>query len=95
MYNYTVVYNMQPANNKKIRNTVTAITDTTYANFWAVNDSKGQISNKYKQGVGTGSCMLIFTKNGYSLKNVQVGMGMENYQAQLGKAFVSGEVDFR
>ena len=52
-------------------------------------------SNKYKQGVGTGSCNLIFTKSGYNSTNTQVGMGMENYQSQLSTAFVSGNVDFR
>lgn len=64
-------------------------------NFWAVNNSKSKISNKYKQGVGTGSCNLIFTKSGYNSTNTQVGMGMENYQSQLSTAFVSGNVDFR
>lgn len=54
-----------------------------------------KISNKYKQGVGTGSCNLIFTKSGYNSTNTQVGMGMENYQSQLSTAFVSGNVDFR
>ena len=49
-----------------ITNEVTAITNTSYANFWAVNNSKSKISNKYKQGVGTGSCNLIFTKSGYN-----------------------------
>ena len=62
-----------------ITNEVTAITNTSYANFWAVNNSKSKISNKYKQGVGTGSCNLIFTKSGYNSTNTQVGMGMENY----------------
>ena len=78
-----------------ITNEVTAITNTSYANFWAVNNSKSKISNKYKQGVGTGSCNLIFTKSGYNSTNTQVGMGMENYQSQLSTAFVSGNVDFR
>ena len=32
-----------------ITNEVTAITNTSYANFWAVNNSKSKISNKYKQ----------------------------------------------
>ena len=73
-----------------ITNEVTAITNTSYANFWAVNNSKSKISNKYKQGVGTGSCNLIFTKSGYNSTNTQVGMGMENYQSQLSTAFVSG-----
>ena len=30
-----------------ITNEVTAITNTSYANFWAVNNSKSKISNKY------------------------------------------------
>ena len=51
------------------QNEVTAITNTSYANFWAVNNSKSKISNKYKQGVGTGSCNLIFTKSGYNSTN--------------------------
>ena len=78
-----------------ITNEVTAITDTSYANFWAVNNDKVKISNKYKQGKGTGELDLLFTKTGYNYVGVQVGMGMENYQIQLSTAFVSGDVDFR
>ena len=55
-----------------ITNEVTAITNTSYANFWAVNNSKSKISNKYKQGVGTGSCNLIFTKSGYNLSLIHI-----------------------
>ena len=78
-----------------VTNEVTSITHPSSSNCWAVNHSKSKISNKYKQGVGTGSCNLIFTKSGYNSTNTQVGMGMENYQSQLSTAFVSGNVDFR
>lgn len=92
--NYTSVHAKTTADDY-ITNEVTAITNTTYANFWAINNSQDRISNKYKQGVGTGSIDILFTSKGYDSINTQVGMGMENYNISLSTAYVSGDVDFR
>lgn len=92
--NYTSVHDKTTADNY-ITNEVTAITNTSYANFWAINSSKSRISNKYKQGVGTGRVNILFTSSGYDSTGQQVGMGMENYVSQITTAFVSGDVDFR
>ncbi|MCF0131148.1 MAG: hypothetical protein HUJ71_05445 [Pseudobutyrivibrio sp.] len=92
--NFTSMHEKTTSDNY-ISNQVTAITNTSYANFWAVNNKKSRISSKYKQGVGTGSCKLIFTSSDYDKEGTQVGMGMEDYQIHFDYAFVSGTVDFR
>ena len=92
--NFTSIHDKETAYNYII-NEVTAITNTSYANFWAVNNSNSKISNKYKQGVGTGKVKILFTSSGYDGIDKQVGMGMENYVSQASTAFVSGTVDFK
>lgn len=83
-------------NKNFIKNEVTAISNTSFANFWVVNVSKDRISEKYKQGVGTGKISLIFTEDGYDYIGAQVGMGMENYSLDINTtAFVSGTVNFK
>ena len=82
-------------NEDYITNQVTAVTDTTYVNFWAVTSSNKKISQKYKQGVNTGKKTLKFSSS-YNLgKGDEVGMGMENYENSLHTAWVSGSVNFK
>lgn len=78
-----------------IENEVTAMTDASYANFWAINSSKDIISNKYKQGLNTGNIQIKFTTSGYKKVGAQVGMAMENYYVSTTRGFVSGTVDFK
>lgn len=77
-----------------IKNKITALTDTTYVNTWAVTSGNDSISNKYKQGVGTGEKTLYFTSGNNLSKGDEVGLGMENYQNSTSYAWVSGEVNF-
>lgn len=80
--------------NDYIKNEVTALTDATYVNTWAVTSNNKKISNKYKQGVGTGNKKINFS-SGYNLdKGDEVGLGIQNYNSSSSYAWVSGEVNF-
>lgn len=91
---YTSLHD-KTTNDDYVENEVTAVTDTTYVNCWAVTSGNKKISNKYKQGVGTGKKKLNFTSD-YNLdRKDEAGLGMENYETSYSFAWVSGKVDFR
>lgn len=91
---FTSLYN-KTSNDTYIKNKVTALTDTTYINAWAVTSGNKKISKKYKQSVETGTKKIKFTSSTKPKKGDEIGLGMENYNNASHYAWVSGKVDFR
>lgn len=88
--NYTSAHSKKTTSNA-IKNTVTALTNTDRANFWACDNTKKQLSTTYTQKLGSTTDII----HGKTQIGYQIIMGMENARLQTSNAFVSGNVDFR
>ncbi|MBO0588372.1 MULTISPECIES: DUF2712 domain-containing protein [unclassified Sporosarcina] len=76
-------------------NKVTALTNTTAANFWGEYDgliTTETISAKYTQKVATTYTTISFYRNVKAGSNVR--LAMENANVSTSNAFVSGDVEF-
>ncbi len=92
--NYTNSHVKQKSD-QYITNKVTAISGTSFANFWAVDDNKKSQSNKYKQNVSSTATRINFKSSANLTTGQNVMMAMENASWKTSYGFVSGEVDFR
>lgn len=92
--NYTNSH-VKTTNDKFIDNKVTAISGTSFANFWAVDDNNKSQSNKYKQNVSQTATRINFKNSSTLASGQNVKMAMENNSWQYDRGFVSGDVDFR
>jgi hypothetical protein len=91
--NYTSAHTKE-TNDNFIENRVTGMKKATTVTFWACRANQSQISDDYKQKVGSKVDILFFRGKELN-EGQQVIMGMENSEWSSEYAFVSGEVDFR
>lgn len=92
--NYTY-FHTKTSKTNFMDNKVTALTNTTAANFWAQYDGLLTIENispKYKQKVSSSYTRINFLRSVNAGQDVR--LAMENANLSVSNAFVSGDVRF-